>query len=118
VDNTTASLRLGSRFQVPLETSVDLSFSFNTLPSAQTGVPMENNYTTLSIGGLYRLYRDRLRLEGRVSPTFGDVERTVWDAGAGFHIIERMSLQLRFTFFANRIGTDDSILSMILRYEL
>jgi hypothetical protein len=118
VDNTTASLRLASRFHFPLETTADLFFSFNRLPSAVDGTRMENDYTTLSLGALYRLMDDRLRLEARISPTFGDVDRTVWDLGSSYAVIERMTLQLRFTLFAIPVLADDSIWSMVLRYDL
>jgi hypothetical protein len=79
---------------------------------------MENDYTTLSLGALYRLMDDRLRLEARISPTFGDVDRTVWDLGSSYAVIERMTLQLRFTLFAIPVLADDSIWSMVLRYDL
>jgi len=118
VNSTTASMRLFSRFDIPLETNVDISFSFNSLPTAVAGAQQQSDYTTLSLSGLYRLFQNRLSLEGRVSPTFGDVQRTVYDTAVGYAIEKNLTIQMRFTYYANHGLLDDNIWRTTLRYDL
>jgi hypothetical protein len=64
------------------------------------------------------MFRDRLVLEGRVSPTYGDVQRTVWDGAAAWSFAPNLSAQMRFTYFVNKGIPDDNIWRTTLRYDL
>ena len=118
VNNTTGSLRLVSRYDIPLETGIDVALSYNSFPSAPGGPLLRNDYTTLSVNGLYRLLENRLTLEARVSPTLGDVKRTVWDAAAHYAFTTNLSAQMRFSYFVNKGIPDDTIWRTTLRYDL
>ncbi len=116
-NTTVASLRLFSRYTFPLETAVDVALSFNSLPSPG-GMLERNDYTTVSLNALYRMFEDRLVFEGRVSPTLGDVQRTVWDGSARWAFTPSLSAQMRFTYFVNKGIPDDNIWRTTLRYDL
>jgi hypothetical protein len=118
INNTTASLRLFSRYDIPLETGLDIALSYNSFPSSPGGPLMRNDYTTLSINALYRLLENRLALEARISPTLGDVQRTVWDAAAHYAFTPNLSAQMRFSYFVNKGIPDDNIWRTTLRYDL
>ncbi len=117
VNSTIASLRLLSRYTIPLETGIDISLSYNSIPSPG-GMLQRNDYTTISLNGLYRMFEDRLFLEGRISPTLGDVNRTVWDAAARWVFTPNLSAQMRYTYFVNKGIPDDNIWRTTLRYDL
>jgi len=117
VNSSVASLRLFSRYNVPLETGVDVSLSFNSLPSPG-GTLQRNDYTTVSVNALYRMFEERLIFEARVSPTLGDVKRTVWDGAARWAFTPNLSAQMRFTYLVNKGIPDDNIWRTTLRYDL
>lgn len=117
VTSTTASLQLRSRFTVPLETKFDVAFSFNSLPSGVGATQQRSDYTTLSLSCLYRVLQERLSLEARISPTLGDVRRTIYEGAIGYEIQRNLTFQMRFTYFANHIATDDNIWRTTLRYD-
>ncbi|MDH4069245.1 MAG: hypothetical protein OEV30_02360 [Ignavibacteria bacterium] len=117
VNSTTSSLQLRSRFTVPLETKFDVAFSFNSLPSGVAGVQQQSDYTTLSLSGLYRVFQERLSLEARISPTLGDVRRTIYEGAIGYAIQRNLTIQMRFTYLANQMVADDSIWRTTLRYD-
>ena len=118
VNNTTASLRLSSRYNIPLETGLDVALSYNSYPAVPGGPLLRNDYTTISLNGLYRLMQNRLTLEARISPTLGDVQRTVWDASAHYAFTPNLSAQMRFSYFVNKGISDDTIWRTTLRYDL
>jgi hypothetical protein len=118
VDNTTITTSILSRYGIPLQTTFDLLFSFNALPSSSGPTAQDLDYTTLALSGRYRVWQGRMDLEGRVSPTFGDYKRLVWEAGTAFRIIPQMGLQLRFIYFDNDGTKDDSIWALTYRYDL
>ncbi len=118
VNNTSVALSVTSRYKIPLQTGFDLTFSFNTFPSAANNAAQQLDYTTLSLSGQYRVWRERLSLEARVSPTIGDVERTVWDASASCEIIPNMTAQIRFSYFNNKGLVNDNIWALTYRYGL
>jgi len=118
VTNTTVDMRVTTRYAFPLETGVALTFSLNTLPGATTGNIQENDYTTLSLNGRYLVWDERLTLEARLTPTFGDFDRTVWEAATSYALLPNMILQMRFSYFDNDGIVNDSIWGLTYRFKL
>jgi hypothetical protein len=118
VNATMVSARLLTRYSIPLQTGIDLSFNFNSLPAPGTAGTLETNYTTLSLSARYLLWSDRLAVEGRVSPTFGNFRRTVYDGTVAYAILPTMTLQLRMSLFANPATQDDTIMALTYRYDI
>ena len=72
-------------------------------------------YTILFFGGEYRLMQDRLFLNAAVSPTLGDITRTLLDAGARYAFTTALSLEGRFDLYLNDGAESDVIWSLVLR---
>lgn len=120
-DNTTVSLALTSTFAVPLQTVVNLLVSDNTLPSADsTGrtVFTKRDYTTLYFNGQYRMAEDKLILTGTISPTFGDIGRTLLDGGVRYFFTKLISAQTQVSLYLNSGRANDLIGSLILRMDM
>jgi hypothetical protein len=120
-DNTTVSLGMTSAFAIPLQTVFNLLVSANTLPSVDsTGKPVsfKRNYTSLYLNGQYRLVEDRLLLTATVSPTFGDIGRTLLDGGVRYFFTKSVSAQTQVSLYLNNDRANDLIGSLILRMEL
>jgi hypothetical protein len=55
---------------------------------------------------------------GALSPTFGDIERTMIDARAQYFILTNLSLIGQSSFYLNKATTNDYIWSFILRLDM
>jgi hypothetical protein len=75
-------------------------------------------YTTLFAQATYRMLDEKLRLMGALSPTFGDIGRTMIDARAQYFIWANLSLIGQTSFYLNRSATNDYIWSFILRLDM
>ena len=123
LDTRTFSFTLGnaSRFTIPLETNVNLSVNSTEYSVADTALRTRKStfhYTTLSANGLYRLLEDRLHLSATVSPTFGDISRTLLDASARYFFRPNLSLQSQLSLYFNKATDNDIIWSLILRFDV
>ena len=119
VKNVTVMLGLVTRYSVPLQTNVDLSINTNSLPKSATQDSSGTfNYTTLSLGARYAIVRDLLSVMASASPTFGDFERTAYDATVEWTIVETMTAALQFTLYNNHGFSSDRIWSLRYRYDL
>ena len=72
-------------------------------------------YTTLSAGGLYRMFEERLHCAATVSPTFGDISRTLVDASARWFFRKDLSLQGQLSLYLNKDVRNDLIWSFVLQ---
>lgn len=119
VKNLTVGLGLSTRYAVPLQTSIDVNINTNTLPSVgTTGTSQDFNYTTLSLNARYAIVQDIFSIMATASPTFGDFERTAWDASASWNAIRTMTFELQFGLYNNRGISKDTIWSLRYRYDV
>jgi hypothetical protein len=119
VKNATVTLGVTTRYRVPLQTAVEVSFNKNDLPSG----PLPNgstkfDYTTLSFSGRYSMLNETLSFLTAVSPTFGDFSRTSLDLGSEWYALTSMRVSLQFSFLQNQGATNDAIWSLRYRYDL
>jgi len=124
--NTTVSLSTSSTFEIPLQTSLSITVNSSKFVTGlgSSGGEMTLGYTTLYGSAQYRLAGDRLQLTGSLSPTFGDIERVLVNAGAQYRIMPNLSAQGQmFLFFNTKLfgssnPTNDAVWSLILRLEV
>lgn len=121
--NTLVTLGVTSTYTIPLQTSFSASASvseFSTGASLQPPTLMKLTYTTLYANAQYRLAQERLRLTGTLSPTFGDIKRTLLDAGAQYFFRKDLSLQSQLSIYLNAgaNSVNDVIWSMIFRLDI
>ncbi len=119
--NTSVSFNNVSTFSIPLQTIVSLITVSNSLklPSAPGTVKDTSiNYTTLYLNAQWRLIDEKLRLSGSLSPTFGDIQRTLIDARAQYYFIRNVSLASQFNLYLNKITNNDILWSIILRADM
>jgi len=117
VNNLIASLGIGTRYRIPLQTDFSAAFNFNDLP---TGVPSETrgfNYTTLMAHARYWPVRNVLSVMATVSPSFGDFQRTTVDLGVEWFVRPPMSLLMQFSYFKNNGVPNENLVSLRYRYD-
>jgi len=116
----------------PLETAFGYAMSLNTIP--QTSIAVDSiggvqrtrlvtsstslNYTTITLNGRYKIYKDLLRLSGTIAPTFGDFKRTVLEAGLQYTIAYNQSAIFQYQLIINSGSQNDSYVSLIYRIDL
>lgn len=123
--NNTYFGSLTTQYSFPLQTT--LSVNVNQTKSQQLQqlsvdvnpilVPTEFNLTAVSLNIQYRLMDDKLRIGSLISPTFGDLNRTLAQASLDYTISDRHSLLAQYDFIQNAGFQDDSIASLIYRFS-
>jgi hypothetical protein len=116
VNNLMASLGIGTRYRIPLQTDFSAALNLNDLPTGAPGETRRFNYTTLMAHAQYAPVRDILSVMATVSPSFGDFERTTIDLGIEWFVLPPMSFLLQFSYFRN-VGTpNEDFISLRYRY--
>lgn len=136
VKSTNAFLLINTVYTFPLETAVGFSMSVNTIPDVAldtTGGVTKTvttsrslNYSTITLNGRYRIYKDILKLSATFAPTFGDFKRTLLETGLQYTITRNQSAALQYQFIINappppgtiQVSNNDSYLSLIYRVDL
>jgi hypothetical protein len=119
VKNFTVSLGLSTRYAIPLQTSLDVSFNTNTLPSIATQDGSGRfDYTSISATARYALIENILSFSAAANPSFGDFQRTALDFTAEWVILPAMALDVQFSLYNNHNFSSDTIWSMRYRYDI
>jgi len=119
VSNTTATVGLTSRYAIPLQTTVELGFNFNSFPPATRGSERRSlDYTSVALTGKYAVLANTLSVMATVAPTFGELKRTVVDLRAEWYANPTMSFTLQFSYFSNAGFANDSYMSLRYRYDI
>jgi hypothetical protein len=112
--NNSFSFSVVTDYDMPLRTTASAMYYSNEAgPSG--GAVNRIGYTILFFGGEYRLMQDRLFLNAAVSPTLGDIERTLLDAGARYAFTPELTLEGRFDLYLSDAVENDVIWSLVLR---
>jgi hypothetical protein len=113
---------------IPLQTTISLLTSttnsknqlfYTDGPSVGADSTIAQNdfaYTALGLSAQYRMLDDNLRLVAQLTPTFGDLERTVIRLG-GDYTYQAHAFELYFDYFKNTLVANDRILSFVYRYN-
>ncbi|HJW27797.1 MAG TPA: hypothetical protein VJ508_00970, partial [Saprospiraceae bacterium] len=115
--NTTVSLSNSTSFSFPLQTLVSLMISSNkfSVDSAITAQSITTNYTSLYATARYKFLENKLSIEASISPTFGDIERMLFDVRSEYSLLQNLSLLGQVSIYMNKHATNDVIWSFILR---
>ncbi len=115
--NLSLSLNVVTTYAAPLRTTVSAIFVSTEVDAA--GSPAsELNYSTFTMAAQYRMYRERLLLNATVSPTVGDITRTLLNGGAQYYFLKNLSLEGRVNLYLNDDADTDVIWSLILRTDV
>ena len=120
--NNSFSGSLMTVYKIPLQTT--LSFNTNLTESSQFGtaplaalVTTEFKITAVSFNARYSLLNDKLQLASTLSTSLGDLNRTLAQVGVDYSFTQNLALLAQYDFIQNSGFKDDSIASLILRYN-
>jgi hypothetical protein len=124
--NTSISAALMTTWRIPLQTQVGFAVNLNSLTkistdTTTTALQTESyslNYTSITLGARYRMFEDKLTLNGSIGPTFGDVGRTIWDFGAEYKLMRDVIASTQLSVLQNTGASTDLIWSLMLRYNM
>ncbi len=118
--STSVTLSNVTTYDIPLQTTVSLSVNANTFSLAGIGgtSSLSANYTTLYANAQYKMLEEKLRLSATLSPTFGDFKRTLMEMGAQYYFYKNLSGQTQLFLYFNSSGTNDTVFSFILRFDV
>ncbi|MBI4547956.1 MAG: hypothetical protein HY707_08250, partial [Ignavibacteriae bacterium] len=102
--STMITLSNVSQFKIPLQTTFSITIYLSKFSaSGPSGVANSTrfNYTSIYTQAQYRLMEEKLRLSGSVSPTFGDIKRTLIDTGVQYFFLQNLSTLARLSLYFN-----------------
>jgi hypothetical protein len=118
VNDLSGSFGITTVFPSTIETNVEFLYSRSERP-AVSGGPLEPfSYSTMTFGIRYSLFPDVAVIRGVISPTYGDVQRTLIGAGLDITLLPSMTLLVEFSRFRPESGPKDSIWDVQYRYDL
>ena len=134
VKSLNAFLLLNTVHTFPLESALGYSMSLNTIPQVSLDTTTKTlvissaslNYTTITLNGRYKIYKDILKLSATFAPTFGDFKRTVLEFGLQYAIAQNQSAAFQYQFIINaappagtiQASNNDSYVSLLYRIDL
>ncbi len=107
---------------VPLRMNIGFGLYHSKIPfydePTELFVRSDLNYYNIILGGEYRLMNDNLIVNASFVPTFGDYDRTVFQAGAQYYFMRNLSLLFSVDYLMNPSTRDDIVSSLVLRYNI
>jgi len=76
------------------------------------------DYTTVSIGGKYKIIRNKLELSAFLSPSFGDFKRQALDVTGTYYFMNNLSMDAQLRIYRIPDMDTDSIIGVIFRYNI
>ena len=117
-NNNMFGLNYATEWSKALQSFLNLNYSHNEIINGVLNTTQTFDITSLVAGAKYYMMENKLILNGAVSPTFGDLKRTAFDASAQYYLMKNFSLQFQFRYILNDGTTNDSIAGLAARYEL
>jgi hypothetical protein len=118
INDQSASVGITTLFPIPFQTTVEFAHNRSERPGAANTGLEAFIYSTMTFAVRYGLVADILVVRGVVSPTYGDVQRTLVGAGLDLTLLPSMLLQVEFSRFKPETGINDSIWDLRYRYDL
>ena len=119
--NTAVTLSNITTYKIPLQTVVSLtvnSTKFSFIDTTGTSISTTKTYTTVYANAQYRLMEDKLRLIGLVSPTFGEIKRTLVDFAAQYYLLRNFNARGQVSLYFNNQRDNDFIFSLVLSLDV
>jgi hypothetical protein len=86
--------------------------------TALQNIPLvEFNLTSYGVNAQYRLLEDKLRLTTTVNTSTGDLNRTLIQGGADYSITANHALAFQYDYIQNSGYKDDTIMSLVYRFN-
>ena len=82
------------------------------------GAASDLGYTILFFGAEYLLMQQKLAVNAAVSPTVGDITRTLINGGARYNFTRTLSLEGKLGIYLNAGDDSDVIWSFVLRADV
>ncbi len=117
-NNNMFGLNYATEWSKVLQSFLNINFSHNEIINGVLNTTQTFDITSVVAGAKYYMMENKLILNGAVSPTFGDLKRTAFDASAQYYLYQNFSLQFQFRYILNDGSTNDSIAGLAARYEL
>lgn len=114
VNTVSVAAGISTQYAIPLQTSVEYTLNRTAYISSAPRF----DYSTLTLGGRYRVVRDVLAVRASVSPTFGDVTRTLAMGGVEWTLLRAMTFFLDYSYIHQQVAPHDAIWSLRYRYDL
>lgn len=84
--------------------------------SSIAGVPF--NYTTITLGGRYRMLENKLLLTTTLSPSFGDFKRQALEFTADYNILMNLNLMFQMRLYRIPGASTNSIIGLVTRLTI
>jgi hypothetical protein len=128
-DTRNFAISLGdyATFAFPLQATLNITVNSSKFISGVTDtsrVLSDFSYTTLYANAQYNLLNNRLLLNGSFSPTFGDIQRILFGAGAQYYFLKNISAKTQLTVYVNSkmyglsATSTDLVWNLILRADI
>ncbi len=116
--NTSVGVGLTSFYKIPLQTTLNISYTssiFQLQPDLQT---KKLKYTSLNLLGNYSLLNNKLKLMMGIRPTLGDIKRFAYDFSAAYEIISKLLLTGNLNLYTYQDKRSESVISFVIRYDI
>ncbi len=110
--NKSFAFGLNTTYSIPLLSSFNVSYNSSLI------LKNEINYTTISFTLFYKMFENRLQLNTGIRPTFGDIQRGVFDIGAQYLLAANLNLLGQLSIYSNKHTKPESVFSLTLRYDI
>ncbi|MFA7228401.1 MAG: hypothetical protein WC061_05140, partial [Melioribacteraceae bacterium] len=106
------SFTLNSYWTQQLNSIFGLVFSSSSI----AGVPF--NYTTITLGGRYRMLENKLLLSATLSPSFGDFKRQALEFTADYNVLRNLNLMFQARIYRIPDASTNSIIGLATRLSI
>jgi len=120
--NTSISFTTSTTWQPAFSTSIGLTQNLNKNPyptgPTTPATLVDYNYTSISLSARYKFMEDKMLVGGMIAPTFGDFQRTLWNANADYLIMKDLTVSTYLSLMQNPGYSSDTIWSLMLKYNM
>jgi hypothetical protein len=106
------SFTLNSYWNQQLSSIFGLVFSSSSI----SGVPF--NYTTVTLGGRYRMLENKLLLSATLSPSFGNFKRQALELTADYNVLKNLNLMFQSRIYRIPGKSTNSIIGLATRLAI
>lgn len=116
--STTAGISLISFYKIPLQTSVNMSYTSSSYLIPHNKEVVELNYYSINLLGNYQTLNNKLKLSIGIRPTIGDIKRNAFDFSSEYEIISRLIITGNLNLYYYQGKKAESVLGIRLRYDI
>lgn len=120
IDTRSTSVAVGliSLYSIPLQTSLNISYTSSTFQLPSESQIRKLKYTSLNFSGNYLLLNRKLKLLMGFRPTLGDIKRFAFDFSVDYELISRLTLSGNLNLYKYQSKKTESIIGFALRYDI